>query len=86
MCSGLLQPVYVVWHVISGCPVRTAILHSGLAHTFEFGMLCSTGGLIMARHLGNSNMRKYQMWNLSHQDISNKVRSPPHNIVWSYIK
>lgn len=29
----------------------------------------------MARGLGNQNMKRYHMWNLSHQDISNKVRS-----------
>ena len=34
---------------------------------------CSAGGLIMARGLGNQNMKRYHMWNLSHQDISNKV-------------
>lgn len=33
----------------------------------------------MARGLGNQNMKKYHMWNLSHQDISNKVSTlaPP---------
>lgn len=33
----------------------------------------------MARGLGNQNMKKYHMWNLSHQDINNKVcfRSAP---------
>ena len=38
---------------------------------------CSAGGLIMARGLGNQNMKKYHMWNLSHQDISNKVVIAP---------
>ncbi len=40
---------------------------------FICNMRCSAGGLIMARGLGNQNMKKYHMWNLSHQDISNKV-------------
>ena len=31
----------------------------------------------MARGLGNQNMKKYHVWNLSHQDISNKVCQAP---------
>lgn len=51
--------------------------HSDISVTTECADgLCldfSAGGLIMARGLGNQNMKKYHMWNLSHQDISNKV-------------
>ena len=36
-------------------------------------MLCSAGGLILARNLGHQNMKKYHIWNLFNQDINSKV-------------
>ena len=42
---------------------------------FIAACVCSSGGLILARNLGGQNMKRYHVWNLSNQDISNKVRT-----------
>ncbi|DBB00209.1 hypothetical protein WJX77_012186 [Trebouxia sp. C0004] len=63
------------WRAWSALSVESANneLKQGLelSKKLQQGIL-NAGGLIMARGLGNQNMKRYHMWNLSHQDISNK--------------